>query len=419
MSTEGDSTTRSLQQEVQHLALLEDAAHRLSSTLDLDELLEKIVEEVALAFGCSRSAVLLANDQGTELELVAVHGWTMSVHPKGFRFAIGRDGLVGKTAKTGRTSYVPDVLLEPSYVVSEQTTRSELDIPLKVYGKVIGVFNAQHPEVDAFPESLRKLLEALADHLSTAIENARLFRRERLAKEGLEKEYAEAHRMQMALLPQGQLQAGGFSIRGACLPMHAVGGDWFDFFLLDDHRIAIALGDVSGKGIPAALLMASTRSGLRQQAKMSRSPSKVLNRLNNILLYDFPQGNFVTLVYAILDTRTAAISLAAAGHPPPILSLGRSAELLAIPNGLPLGIKEQFFEQRECLVAPGSSVLIYSDGLAEAANPEGEEFGVERIRHLCSTNEVTPESLIGEVRLFSSPGALNDDATALLITRES
>ena len=417
MSELGSLSTISLRDQIRHLELLRNAARQLNSTLDLDSLLEQIVTDVAEAFGCSRSAVLLIDEDTNELELVAVRGWTKNVHPKGFRFAIGHDGLVGRTAATGKTSYVPDVRRDPGYIVSEESTRSELDIPLNVRGKVIGVFNAQHPDVDAFPEAKRSMLEALADHMATAIENARLYQAEKNAKEALERDSAQARQMQQTLLPKQPMRMKEFSIAGACVPIRAVGGDWFDYFPLENGRIGIALGDVSGKGMSAALLMAASRSSLRQAAKAYRSPAAVLTALNETLRSDFPQGNFVTLIYAVLDTAAFGLTIAAAGHPAPLLATEASADVLEVPNGLPLGLTDWKFEEIVCPLVPGSSLLFYSDGVSEAPNLNDEEFGVEHIQQLCRRSDISPQLLIDEACRFASPNPMNDDATAVLIQR--
>ena len=411
------NTSASLRDQILQLELLRNAARQLNSTLDLDSLLEQIVTEVAQAFGCSRSAVLLIDERTHELELFAVRGWTKNVHPKGFRFAIGRDGLVGRTAGTGETSYVPDVRQDPAYVVSEESTRSELDIPLRVRGKIIGIFNAQHPDVDAFPEAQRSMLEALADNMATAIENARLYQAEKTAKEALERDSANARHMQQTLLPKQPMYLGEFSVEGACVPIHAVGGDWFDYFPLDDRRIGITLGDVSGKGMSAALLMAASRSSLRHQAKSNTSPAAVLTGLNEMLRSDFPQGNFVTMIYAVLDTTAGLLTMAAAGHPSPFVVTGTSADALDLPNGLPLGLADWSYEELASPLQPGASVLLYSDGVLEAANRDGEEFGVEHLRQACLRPGITPRSLIDEACRFAFPGSMTDDATALFIRR--
>ncbi|HWR35435.1 MAG TPA: GAF domain-containing SpoIIE family protein phosphatase [Clostridia bacterium] len=414
MSTKSRSDTGALEERLRQMMLLQHAAHKINSILDLDILLDAIVGDVADMFGCSRSAILLKDEATDELELVAVRGWTSAVHPKGYRFKIGREGLVGQAAAGVKPLYTPNVHESPRYIVSEETTKSELDIPLRIRGRVLGVFNVQHPEIDAFPEAQRNLLEALAEHLAIAIENARLFRQERLAKERLEKESAEARRVQASLLPPECQKIGSYFVSGRCLPMTAVGGDWFDYFSVGDGRLAIALGDVVGKGMPAALLMASTRSMLRQQAKSGISPANVLTKLNDILREDFPPGTFVTMVYGILDTREGALTLSNAGHPWPLVATPNNAEFLQIPGGLPLGIQCASFGESVVDLTGGSSVLLCSDGVLEATNLEGEEFGMERLRHSFAA-KVTPHELLTTAQAFASPKILTDDATVLMI----
>jgi sigma-B regulation protein RsbU (phosphoserine phosphatase) len=414
MSSGSNRDSGTLQERVRQVTLLQDAAHKINSMLDLDELLDAIVGDVAQTFGCSRSAVLLKDDEANEVELVAVRGWD-DVHPKGFRFRIGRDGMVGHVAQTGETMYAPNVFENPYYSVSEKTTRTELDIPLKIRGRVIGVFNAQHSEVNAFSKSQRDLLEALAADIAIAIENARLFRQERSARERLEYEQSEARRVQIALLPGAVCERNGFSVQGTCLPIGAVGGDWYDYFPLDNRRVGIVLGDVAGKGMPAALLMAATRSSLRQQAKRETRPAEVMSRLNDILREDFPQGSYVTMIYAVLDVENGTLTFSNAGHPWPLVATGREAEFLETSMGLPLGIRSCAFDERVVDLTAAPAVLFYSDGLIEAPDSQGEDFGTSRLRETFLADAITPEGLIESVRAFAFPNPLIDDATALLI----
>jgi sigma-B regulation protein RsbU (phosphoserine phosphatase) len=418
MLADDSSYARSLEERLRQMMLLQDAAHKINSILDLGNLLDAIVSDVAQTFGCSRSAVLLRDEATDELELVAVRGWTADVHPKGFRFKIGRDGLVGQAALGLKPLYIPDVLENRDYIVSEETTRSEFDVPLQIRGRVIGVFNAQHPEIDGFPESQRNLLEALAEHLAIAIENARLFRQERVAREKLENESADARRVQAALLPCESHRIASYSVNGKCLPMSAVGGDWFDYFSLGHDQLGIALGDVSGKGMPAALLMASTRSMLRQQAKTGAPPAVVLAQLNDIVRQDFPQGSFVTMIYGILDTRAGTLTLSNAGHPYPLVAGPSWHEFLQIPDGLPLGIQSSSFGERAVELSSGTSVLLCSDGVLEAENSAGQEFGMERLKESISYKTATADNLLAIVQAFASPKVLMDDATVLIVRRE-
>ncbi len=334
-------------QRIRELLLLQRVAQRINSILDLDLLLEEVVGDVAQTFGCSRSAVLLKNDETNELIIVAVRGWTMNYHLKGTRFKVGEYGMVGHVAATEDTYYAPDVSMDPYYQVSEQSTRSEVDIPLKAHGRLIGVFNAQHNDVDAFPPDRIQLLEALAGHIATSIENARLFQRERLEKERLTRELCEAQAIQKSLFPDHAPPIPQFAIAGLCSPCRAVGGDWYDYIPLRDNRLGIVLGDVSGKGMGAALLMSSTRSILRLFAESGLPASDVLSRVNGVLLKDFPSARFVTMVYAVLDPDSRILTFANAGHPHPLLIDSTGAHFIGTDDGLPLGIRDSLFSEKE------------------------------------------------------------------------
>src|SRR5262249_7604002 len=222
--------------------------------------------------------------------------------------------MVGHVSATGETRYAPDVRLDPYYADRESSTLSEVDIPLISRGKVIGVLDAQSPSLNGFSAEQIELLCALADNLAIAVENARLFRQERLEKERALREQDEARRIQRSLLPDADPVIPGYSVDGVCLERDAVGGDWYDFLHLDTERWGLALGDVCGKGMAAALLMAATRSLLRRAAAATTSPAEVLTRLNESILRDMPEGRFVTMVYVVLDVKTGVVTLANAGH---------------------------------------------------------------------------------------------------------
>jgi phosphoserine phosphatase RsbU/P len=297
----GDSA---MHQQVEELLLLQRVAQRIGSTLDLEVLLKQIVSDVEETFGYCRSAVLLKDDATDEL--VITHGWTGDYKRIGDRFQIGRSGIAGHVGETGKTHYAPDVRRDPYYHNGHPSTRSELDIPLKVRGRLIGVFNLQDTSVDAFFPSRIRLLEALAGHLATAIDNARLFQKERLDKERILKELKEAQTIQASLLPARPPEIPHFTITGVCVPSGTVGGDWYDYLRLSNGRTGVVLADVAGKGMGAALLMSSTRSILRLVAQCGCSPAEVLSRVNQVLLDDFPTGRFVTMVYALVDPESEA-----------------------------------------------------------------------------------------------------------------
>jgi sigma-B regulation protein RsbU (phosphoserine phosphatase) len=411
------TTNQALERRVRQLLLLQETAKKVNSILDLEKLLDEIVGRVAEAFGCNRTAVLLKDDARNDLEMIALRGFS-DVHLKGYRFKVGGEGMVGHVSATEKMRYAPDVRKDPYYVVSEPTTLSEVDIPLISRGKLIGIFNAQSSAVDAFSSEQIDLLCALADNIAIAIENARLFRQERLEKEKALHEQAEARHIQRALLPQ-QPVISGYAVDGFCLQLSAVGGDWYDYLDLGDGFWGIALGDVCGKGMAAALLMSATRSLFRTAAEGSESPSEVLMRLNEALLKDLPEGRFVTLVYSILDTKRATVRVANGGHPYPILVRDQTnITELKTKEGFPLGLMNSEYSEIGFTLQIGDRVLLYTDGAVEATNGESQEYGTSRLVKSLQRPGVSAQSVLTEVQEFASGGTLSDDATAIVLRRE-
>ena len=402
-------------QHIKELLLLQRVAQKINSILDLDILLEEIVGDVAETFGYSRSGVLLKDNETNELVIAAVRGWTINYHMKGERFKIGEYGMVGHVAATGETYYAPDVILDPYYETSEESTRSEVDIPLKKNDELIGVFNVQHQEPNAFSPERIKLLESLAHHIEIAIENARLFLKERLEKERMSNELKDAQNIQTNLFPKEFPEVPGFNISGICLPCLEVGGDWFDFIPLQDGRVGIVLADVSGKGMGAALLMSSTRSLLRLVANTGKSPEEVLGQINEILIKDFPSTRFVTMIYALFDPKEQTLVFANAGHLNPLFINSSAINFLETPDGLPLGIAGSSFSECKIKFTPRSRLVLYTDGVTEAMNSSSEEYGAERlIKHLANPFS-TIQSIVEDVQSFVKGEKQSDDVTVVMI----
>lgn len=408
-------TSEDQNQRIQELFLLQRVAQRINAILDLEVLLDEVVNDVAQTFGYSRAGVLLKDEATNELVIAAVRGWTSNFHVKGDRFKIGAYGMIGHVGQIGATYYAPDVTVDPYYQVSETSTRSELTIPLKVHGRQIGIFDFQHHELNAFPASRIQLLEALAAHVATAIQNAQLFQRERREKERMAKELEEARRVQLSLFPSHVPDLARFEITGSCLPGHEVGGDWYDYVPLSDGRLALVLADVSGKGMAAALLMASTRSILRLIAERGASPGEVLAQVNRVLVQDFPRAKFVTMIYAILDPAQHNIVFANAGHLPPLFVDATGSRFLEIDAGLALGIQEVSFTEYRLDLPTGSRLLLYSDGVSEAMNSSLEEYGTTRLQNQMANSSASVASLLEDVRAFAGGYPASDDRTLVLI----
>jgi len=397
---------------VQTLMKLQRAAQLITSSLDLDALLQRVVTDIAESIGCVEVSVWLRDPESDEMVLHGVRGCTM--HKKGCRLQIGREGMVGHVAASGTMHYAADVRMDPYYVSCEENTLSEVTLPLKIGGEVIGVLSVDHPDVNAFSEDQLQIFQALASHIAVAIENTRLFRRERAVREKMEDEAQDARAIQQALFYKPTPLVPGFTFETAWHPAGAVGGDWFDFIDLGGNRYGIVLADVSGKGMPAALLMSATRAILRSLVKVDPSPGKTLAALNQTLAEDFPMGKFVTMIYAVLDANTREITLASAGHLRPMFVNGHCS-FLDVDTGLPLGLGASVYPEHKLTLKPGNQLLFYTDGITEATNLLDEEYGAGRLLEHFKGSDACVEGLIEEVQKFSLGSAHTDDATVVLI----
>ena len=397
---------------VQALMKLQRAAQLITSTLDLDLLLDRVVNDIAVSIGCVEVSVWLRDPRSDEMVLHGVRG--CKSYKKGDRLKIGVRGMVGHVAATGEMRYARDVSVDPYYVACELDTESEVSVPLKVGGEVIGVLCVDHEELDAFSDDQLQVFEALAGHIAVAIENARRFQNERHERELMQREAEDARVVQQALFVKAVPLVPGFAFETAWHPAGVVPGDWFDFIDLGDDRCGIVLADVSGKGMPAALLMSATRAILRNLVKVDPAPGKILSQLNQTLLEDLPTGKFVTMIYAVLDACTREITVASAGHLRPMLINGECS-FVEVDTGLPLGLAASSYPEHTMVLKPGTQLLFYTDGITEAMNHDDEEYGAGRlVEHFLRPGACVDE-LIEEIRRFGHGSDHEDDATAVLI----
>jgi phosphoserine phosphatase RsbU/P len=398
--------------QVEELQKLQKAAHKITSILDLDQLIDNIVNDVARSFGCVEASIYLHDEEHGEMVLAGVHG--CSVNHKGHRLKVGTEGMVGYVASTGQMRYAPDVRKDAYYIRCEHDTLSEVVIPLHVGNCLVGIFTASHPELDAFPRQQLRILQALCDHLAVAVDNARRFQSERAEREIMNREAQEARVMQQALLPRSSPFIPGFVISGLSVPAGAVGGDWYDFIPFPDGRWGLVLADVSGKGTAAALLMSATRGMLRSLATCC-CPGEVLTRLNGLLVEDFPAGKFVTLVYAVLDPATRTVVFANAGHLHPLFIDEHGAQFLDTERGLPLGINCGDYSETRVTLSPGSRLVFYSDGITEAVNAGEEEYGLDRLAEHAAGPGASAVTIVDDVRTFANGSGVRDDATVVFV----
>jgi serine phosphatase RsbU (regulator of sigma subunit)/anti-sigma regulatory factor (Ser/Thr protein kinase) len=297
--------------------------------------------------------------------------------------------------------------------------------PLVSQGELIGLINlGRRRSEQEYTSDDRKLLDDLTSQASPAVRVAQLVRQQRLEareRERIEQELKVARLIQQTLLPKEVPHVAGWDVAAYYQPAREVGGDFYDFLRFDDGRIGFVIGDVTDKGVPAALVMATTRTLLRSWAERLISPGAVLERVNDVLIDDIPPRMFVTCLYALLDPATGQLCFANAGHD---LPFHRSAagvhEMRA--TGMPLGLLPGMsYEEKEITLAPGDTVFFYSDGLAEAHSPGGEMYGFPRVQQLldgCFSHDDLIVCSLDSLRDFTGPGwEQEDDVTLVTLHR--
>ncbi len=300
-------------------------------------------------------------------------------------------------------------------------------IPLVSQGELVGLLNLgpRLSEQDYSTDD-RTLLNDLATQAAPALRVAQLVREKRaqdLERERIEQELHVARLIQQTLLPKELPQLPGWQISSYYQPARAVGGDFYDFMYFEDGRLGLVIGDVTDKGVPAALVMATTRSILRSTAHATVSPGQVLEQTNDLLHQDIPPNMFVTCLYAILDPASGRLEYANAGHDLPYRRhAGQVSELRA--TGMPLGLMPGMsYEEKEITLAPGDSILFYSDGLVEAHNERRQMFGFPHLIKLLeevSAETPTIDYLLAELAGFTGPDwEQEDDVTLVTLQREN
>jgi sigma-B regulation protein RsbU (phosphoserine phosphatase) len=408
------------------LETLAEIAREFAAILNLDELLTRIANLTKRVIDYRTFGILLINDETSELEMkVAVRYGDKITVP---RVKLG-SGLVGYAALHRETVLVPDVSQDPRYIKVVDDARSELVIPLMLKDRCIGVFDLESPELDAFSKSHVEILQLLASQAAVAIENARLYETIVANEERLEKEIRFAQRVQAALLPaELPKRLKGVDVGARFAPARELGGDLYDFLAPEPYSLVVAVGDVSGKGVPAALYSAfageliRSRTFRRRYAPERFSPAGVLASTNSILHERQLEEYYCTLCYAVFDFKRRSLTLANSGLPYPIQYCGRTKTVsqLVLP-GVPLGaFAGTTYDELSFELSTDDVYVFCSDGVTEANDGLGREFGTERLlaviesAHDRSARDIV-DAVFSAVWSFRGDTPPNDDMTAVAI----
>lgn len=418
-----ERSTQRFQYEYKKMERLIEAVKILNSSLDLDELLKIILDTALDSVNGSRGTLYLLNKEKKELWSKVLIG---SEKVK-IQLPVGK-GIAGYVAATGDVVNITDAYLDPRFnpEIDKTTgfhTTSMLCMPMKnKEGDIIGVFQLLNKKNGTFNEEDESFISALSIHAAIAIENARLHQQEQ-EKISMEKDMVAAGEVQKSLFPKQLPEVPGYEFAACNIPARTVSGDLYDFFKCTGNRIAFCLGDVSGKGLPASLLMANLQATLRDQQILDLSVQDCICRSNNLLYGNTSSDKFITLFYGVLDSENHVFQYVNAGHDFPLYFGNGNEPMRLSTEGIPVGVIEDFpYRESSLNIQIGDLLLIYSDGICEAMNNTQEPFGEERLEKIVAAHRhVSSQELLGviidEVKKFTRDEPQMDDITLVAIKR--
>ena len=407
------------------LALISKVGVTLLASATLDQTLNQVASLVFEAVPADRCLIMMRDEVGEELKVAVAR-------------LRDRDGEVGEIRVSrhvleevvglGKSVLTSDAQHDPRFASSTMTIqgiRSVLAVPLGVGEKVFGIIYADSPIAEGrFSEDHLKVLTTLASVAAIRVENARLLE-EQMGRERLEQELQLASEIQQRFQPTAPPIVHGYELQGISFSCYEIGGDYYDFIEREDGRLVVALGDVSGKGTAAALLMSSLHAAVHAQAASNSSLVQTISNVNRYLAENIPSNRFVTLFYAELDPKAGSLAFVNAGHNPPIIVHDSGTVEQLSSGGLPLGIiPDTEYREGRTQLQPGDVLVIYSDGVSEAINPTGEEFGPDRLCQVVSENlNATAAGIRDRIESaltkFVEGTPANDDITLVIVKRQA
>ncbi len=419
-------TASIFEKKMTEIASLQNLSRIISSVLDYDELIAKVTALAKEVLHADFTWLEMVENSGSQVRVVSSQGLTRKEIEK---MALDTNsGISGWIIRNRRSILINEIGKDPrsKYLRGwKKNIGSLLGVPLISQNRVMGILHAVKREEFGFDQDDRQMLEAFANQVTVAIENARLIR-ESIEKERLEQELRVAHDTQLKLLPKKMPEIPGLEIDATCITANEVGGDYFDFIPLAPDKLGIVIADVSGKGLSAAFYMAELKGIVNAFARQYEHPDALLKKVNQTLYQNVDRQTFVSMIYAIVNAKQRSIRFCRAGHNPPIYYSRRRDELMELQTkgiGLALDsgkIFDRMIEEKELHWEQGDFIFFYTDGLVEARNPRGEEFGEKRLMELLWKMRERPameirQAIVQEVQHFSSGTAPHDDFSIVIM----
>ena len=421
----GGGTAAAAADQSDLLALISKVGVTLLASATLDETLRQVARLVFEAVPAERCLIMLRDAGEKELKIRAAE--LRSHKPDVGEIRVSRT-IVEEVVGQGRSVLTSDAQHDPRFMsstVTFQGIRSVLAVPLGVGERIFGMIYADSPfTTSRFSEDHLKVLTTLGSVAAIRVENTRLLE-EHLEQQQYERELQLAREIQQRFQPTAPPQVPGYELQGISFPSYQIGGDYYDFIPCGDGRLVVALGDVSGKGTAAALLMSSLHAAVHAQVASCRPITETLGAVNRYLADNTPANRFVTLFYAELDPATGALAFVNAGHNPPLIAHGADGTLEQLgAGGLPLGILPDYdYREGRTQLRPGDVLVVYSDGVTETQDPQGDEFGTTRLHEVVLQNiRLTASGIRDKIEAALSAFAQGtpavDDITLVIVKRQ-
>jgi sigma-B regulation protein RsbU (phosphoserine phosphatase) len=412
--------------QAQTLTVLNEISREITSILDLDDLLERIGQLLKRVIDYHMFTILLWNERHQQFE----HRFSSRYGERITRertVSLG-EGLIGTAAQLREPLLAPDVRKDPRYLSVNPETRSELSVPLIYKGQVIGVVDVEHTRVNYYNDDHQRTLSTLAAQIAISIANARLYQRIHEEEQRMERDLEMARKVQLRLMPPSppMLERAEFAAR--FYAARSIGGDVYDFLDYGPGRVAVALGDVSGKAAPAALYAALVSGILRSLATQHLSPAALLAALNDQLQERKLDSQYVTMLIAIWDDSNQTVQIANAGSVQPLfVSMSSTGSRTSVDvktiqaEGFPLGLfPDVEYEEFTLSTRTGDLIVFFSDGIPDAVNAAGEMFGTERLAKVLKSMRVptaasTVQTIVDSVSRFQSGTEHFDDETVVVL----
>jgi serine phosphatase RsbU (regulator of sigma subunit)/CRP-like cAMP-binding protein len=410
--------------EIENLRRIIEASKLINSALDLDELLKVILDLALKIVDGENGTVYLVDKQKRELWSKVLE----AAEPLNIRLPFGK-GIAGFVGVTGDTLNIPDAYLDPRFnpEVDQKTgyhTKTILCMPMKNReGEIVGVFQLFNKRSGTFTSEDENAIKALSVHAAISVEKARLYEEEK-NKVILEKELLAAHTVQVGLLPERLPQVEGYEFACRSVPAKSVAGDLYDLMELENGNLALSLGDVSGKGMPAALLMANVQATVRAYSRLDSTPGNCAKHSNELLFGSTSPEKFVTLFHGVIDPVRNLLTYTNAGQEEPFF-FHNSRQIRLETGGVPLGVVNHFpYEEETVELGRGDVLVVYSDGIQDAVNANHERFSIEKLERVVRDSlkfraEEIADAVFAAVKDHVQDTSQFDDMTLLVVKRKN